>query len=524
MEQISSIKTDNTYKITWRKTLRAAMAELRVHQKSAIISWLLYLAAMVLFIFNTEIFTYITNDTEDPSIVIDHVIFEPSVTGVIFAALGIVTAFTTTISLFRDMNNQQFCDVSMALPIKATERYFSKLIVLFLTQIAPLCVSYFGGNGIALLYCRLRYGAPDPIWNELLEVFFAGLSLCMFVIAVCVLCTCCCGSPAESGYFSVLLMIVSAMLPIAFYVNIVNGNTGFRLWDITETGIDLHYWGPLALFVEEEEMIQHCLVSTAVSLVIIMLVLFIYKKRDARSVGTPIASKLFFEIMMTAGCFSLFSTFVMNYYAHWGIFIAAVAYLIINIIVSRAKLSLVGLLKWVGKFALTTAVFLAIVIASIKTVGFGSGNARPDTEYLDNTHFYLEYYLLSEARQVAVESKQLTAEQADIALDIIIRHCTNGRRSVNCFDVMFEHYNYSRVCSLRISGSGNIFFEDRPSPRIQFPFSYSNINSGYHFSYGRDVIMPISNAEALFDELLALDFFEEHVFDEHRYDDYVYID
>lgn len=517
MEQILSIKTDNTYKMTWSKTLRAAVAELRVHQKSAVISWLLYLVAMILFIFNNEIYTYITNDTEDPSIVIEHVIFEPSVMGVMFASLGIIVSFVTTISLFRDMNNQQFCDISMALPIKATERYFSKLIVLFLTQIAPLCVSYFGGNGIALLYCRLRYGAPDPIWNELLEVFFAGLSLCMFIIAVCVLCTCCCGSPAESGYFSVLMILIASMLPIAFYVNIVNNNTGFRLWDLTETSIDLHYWGPLALFVEEEEIVQHCLVSTAVSLVIILLVLFIYKKRDARSVGTPIASKLFFEIMMAAGCFSLFSAFVMNSYAHWGIIIAAVAYLIINIIVSRAKLSLVGLLKWIGKFALTTTAFLAIVIASIKTVGFGSGNARPDIEYLDNTHFYLEYYLFSEKREVAVESKQLTAEQADIALDIIIRHCANGRRSVNCFDVMFEQYDYSRVCSLRIGGNGSVFFDDRPTPRMQFQFSFIGANSGYRFSYDRDVIIPISDAEALFDELLTLDYFEEYVFDDNRY-------
>lgn len=521
MEQILSNKTDNTYKMTWSKTLRAAMAELRVHQKSAVISWLLYLAAMILFIFNTEIYTFITYDTEDPSVVINHVIFGPSTTGVILAALGIVTAFTTTISLFRDMNNQQFCDVSMALPIKATERYFSKLIVLFMTQIAPLCVSFFGGNGIALLYCRLRYGAPDPIWNELLEMFFAGLSLCIFIIAVCVLCTCCCGSPAESGYFSVMMMIITTMLPISFYGNIVNGNTGFQLWDITEMGIDLHYWGPLALFVKEEEVVQHCLVSTAVSLVIILLVLFIYKKRDARSVGTPVASKLFFEIMMTAGCFSLFSVFVMQSYAHWGFFFAAVGYLIINIVVSRAKLSLVGFLKWIGKFALTTAVFMAIVIASIKTVGFGSGNARPDTEYLDGTHFYLEYYLSSEKRDVAVKSEQLTAEQADIALDIIIRHCANGRRSVNCFDVMFEHYDFSRVCGLTIGGSNNNFYDERPTPRIQFQYASTNADSGYRFSYNRHVIIPISDAEAFFDELLALDFFEEYFEDR---SDYVHVD
>ena len=146
-------QTSAAYRISFKKILRAAAAEVRVHKKIAIISYVLYGVSFLLAVFHSEI-RYINLMMNEPG----ELRYYPSGWGLAFAVAGIVVGYYTALNVFRDMNNQQLCDVSMALPIKASERFFSKLICLFYIQIAPLVTATFIGNGIKLLYGYAVYG------------------------------------------------------------------------------------------------------------------------------------------------------------------------------------------------------------------------------------------------------------------------------------------------------------------------------------------------------------------------------
>lgn len=64
MEQISSITNEKpAYKITFKKIVRAAIAEARVHKKLAIITFVFFGVAMLLFVLNDHFNTFFNQFT-----------------------------------------------------------------------------------------------------------------------------------------------------------------------------------------------------------------------------------------------------------------------------------------------------------------------------------------------------------------------------------------------------------------------------------------------------------------------------
>lgn len=493
-------KSTKAYKISFKKIHRAAVAEMRVHKKLSIITLVLFGVAMLLFMFNSDVYEVEKGMAR----------FNPLGWGVFFACCGIAVGYFTALNVFRDMNNQQLCDVSMSLPIKSSERFFSKILSLFYIQIFPLIVSTLGGNGIALLIGTANVGKISPDTSKYaFIILFAALAGSIFIMAIAVLCACCCGAMAESAYFSIILMFILNALPMLFMNNIVSRSAGFSNWFLDQT-FDLGYFGILFLLTDLDEMIPHCIVSALISLAIMLLSGFIYVKRDARSVGTPIASKLFFEIIMALGCATVFAMFAMSSAAMWGVLISLVAYIIINIIVSRAKINALSFLKWGGKYVVTLAAFTVLLVVTIKTGGFGYINARPAAEYLDGANFEISY--ADYDRPISsvyggytyytkkIEAYNLTPEQADEVMTICKKHLAAGRAKVNPFDVIFDDEGYYNV---RINARGEKYYDFRPSPRSQFSgYDYR----GYCLDFGQQIYIPDSEAEAMIDELSALDF------------------
>lgn len=516
MEQISSTATEKRpagYKITFRKIARAAAAEVRVHKKLAIITYVLYGVAMLLFIFNANFYNY--NHGFPPTQ------FAPSAWGTVFAVLGVLTSLFTALNVFRDTSNQQLCDVAMALPIKAVERFFSKLLSLFYIQIAPLILSVLGGNGLAVLFGTIRNGKLTDDTPEILFVMlFVGLASSLFIMSISVLCACCCGAMAESAYFSIIMMFIINGLPVAFVLNVLNkcaGFSNFWLFD-GNLNIDLGFWGFLfALGDSFGYVISHAAIGCGVSIVVMLLSLFIYKKRDARSVGTPISSKVFFEIMMAGGCATIFSIAVMNSGVMWGVLIAGVAYIIINIIVSRAKINVLSFLKWSGKFALTAAVFTGIAAAAIKTGGFGYYRIRPDAEYLESAQFRITCGHIYDYNPAAFYTGELTAEQADEVMKICKKHIKKGVAEVNAFDVIFDRYDYYWIS---VRADGNKAFGKRPSPKFMFSQHYGGVPNGsmriegFDLNYYQSIAVSYEELLALAEELRQLDYVHE------EYEDY----
>lgn len=519
MEQVSSTPSANVYenkpngsnkitKISFRKIARAAAAELRVHKKIAIISYVLFGVSTLLFMFNAEF--YGTSEIH----------FNPSGWGAVFGGMGIIVGYFAALNIFRDMNNQQLCDVTMALPIKTTERFLSKLLALFYLQIGPLIIATLGGNGVALFFGRINYGPLDPKTTKyLFALLVGGLSISLFIVAIAVLCTCCCGAPAESSYFSIILMFVINALPITFVNYIIGQCSGFTssawLFGGYDNGIDVNYWGILPLFedIDSSSFYLHNLVSILLSLLVLFFSLFIYKKRDARTVGTPVASRVFFEVMMALGCFTVFSFFVMSSAALWGVLIAGVVYIIINIIVSRAKINVLSFLKWIAKYAVTTAAFVVLMVVTIKTGGFGQINARPSAKYLEGAEFSISYYdyAYDENRQITTD--KLTNEQANQIIDICQKHLLKGRNELSAVDIMLDSVYYRSTGSVYIRANSDKKYTDLPITQRAFFDKYfvTDDTTGvrfyvYQLRYRRSLEISGAEARVLYAELKALDF------------------
>lgn len=498
-----TLSTETTRKISFMKIARAALAEVRVHKKLAIITYVLYGVALLLFLFNSEVSPSISYGQSE------ELLFYPSGWGIFFALCGAVVSFFTVLNVFRDMNNQQICDVSMALPIKASERFLSKLLSLFYIQILPQLVSILGGNGIRLLIGRMMYGDLPGNGGEVLsEMVFSILAGTMFVMSITVLCVCCCGAPAESSYFSIILMGIINALPLCFIFYLVNGCAGFYCDPSDVTLFDYKYWGFLFLADPSDKPELHCSVGCVISLAVMLLSGLIYIRRDAKTVGMPIASRVFFEMTMTLGCVTVFLFFIISGGTLWGLLIAAVAYIIINIIVSRAKINVLSFLKWGGKYLITAAAFTAVAIAAIKTGGFGYIGERPAAEYLDGAEFNIYFYdrALNFDRSYELRTEALTSEQADKMMSICKKHIINGRAHINPFDVFLGNI-YSSVVTIRADSSKEYF--ECPYPRSQFRQNYRT--DKYYLQYEQGLAIPSEDLSAMIQELKNLDFVYEYV-------------
>lgn len=525
MVQVSS-ESRNSFK----KIVRAAVAETRVHKKLWIITLVLYGVALLLFAFNGD-YRWTAKVTDSTT----NFTFIPSVAGSIFAVFGVLIGFFAALNVFRDMNNQQFCDISMALPLRADERFFSRLLSLFFLQVAPLLASTVLGNALAVLIGFFREGMfPQMQGISFFTLPLLYLAGSLFIMAVTVLCACCCGAMAESAYFSLILMFIINLLPPMFFTHLYEICAGYRnvgFIHYTSEGHDfLHNWGFLYLLtIDMEKVTSHCLVGSLISLAVMFLSGLIYKKRDARTVGTPIASRVFFEIMMFLGCATVFSFFMFENEAFWGILVAAVIYIIINVIVSRARIGVKSVLLWVGKYLATTAVCVAVFTAASVTGGFGAIEIRPEAQYLEGASFMIGAYY--EGGSHSLRTDPLSAEQADQVMTIYKKHMIAGRKEVGAELVWGKYPGAATYLVARSS----VTYPERPSPQWQFtehyvtvPLqgrrvetgngSYIEIEEGgyitqrdgtYQLDFNQHVRISDAEARAMMKELSALDFVHE---------------
>ncbi len=511
MAQTSS--TNARYKMSFKKIVRAALAELRVHKKLAIITFVLYGVAMLLFIFNSEV--WMSYDGEIP----DLMHFYLSGWGVFFAVCGAAVSYFTVLNVFRDMNNQQICDVSMALPIKSSERFFSKLLSLVFIQILPQIVCVLGGNGIKILYGKLIFGfLPGEADDILLQLSVGFPTGTLFIMAIVMLCVCCCGAPAESSYFSIILMGIINVLPLCFITYLISNCAGMPYYFGNPEPIDYGYWGFLFLVDFYDKFVLHCVVGCVISIAVMFVSGLIYMKRDAKTVGNPIASRTFFEIVLVLGCVTVFMFFLMTDGMIWGFLVAAVAYIIINIIVCRAKINVLSFVKWGAKYLATAATFTLAIVIIIETGGFGYINLRPDAELLDGANFMIGYYdddyhmpneYTGNTRNLRADN--LTPEQADKVMSICKKYMAEGSAKINPLLKIFRvSYNYDDYTRIQVRADSNKTYDERPFPRSQFNWNYK-LDSGYCLDYRQDVSVPITDAREMAQELLKLDFVYEYV-------------
>ena len=358
------------------KINRTALAEVRTHKKILMIMNIM-LAAATLLLWMVE---------NEGLMLLGMFLF------CVGGAIGIIAS----VSVFREMTNSQLCDVKLSLPMSNLERYFSRLLTLAYIHIFPVMV--YGLFGLAGMYISEilsdeRYIA-DISATDFVAIYLIGLGITLFIDSVTVFCTTCCGALAESVYFSIIAMGCISVAPGVMYYQIANAFGG--MGDVPEF---IKYWTFSAVLAAEDanspsDMILPQIISILISCALFAAAYLTFKRRDASSVGDPIAVKLFYEIIMVLGVFTVYSAFICSRAMKAGVILTAIIYLVINIIVIRAKINPKRIAFWLLKLAATSAVFMAIVVAGFLTDGFGVYDHLPVRKMTNygvdiNTEYYL---------------------------------------------------------------------------------------------------------------------------------------
>lgn len=368
-------------------------------------------------------------------------------------------------SLFSDMHNRQQCDITLSLPMTANERYFSKLMALAFIQIIPAIFWTVLANVMVIAgFAGYHRGVSDAA-EYALPLTLLYLSVILFTAAVSIFWNCCCGSAAESIYFPIITAGIITELPSTMMYTMVEKYARVSTGYINEHFLSLWSYMPL-IMVEEYDAKWYSVytfINCLISLAVIFVCLLIYRKRDGKTVGSPIVFKSAYSLMMLLGVFTVLVIFYMTGIFGMGLVVAALVYTIINIIVSRAKLSVKSVLVWLLRYAADCVCFIAVLALGYITNGFGYNGMETNLKndgslYIDvsmNYNYLVEYY----GNEVWGDYKiSADASKKDIekVFDIIYEAKKPDKKSVkgflNNFGVMYDSFDeYSDTLEIYVN-------------------------------------------------------------------------
>ena len=302
-----------------------------------------------------------------------------SAVGLLLLCAGALMGPVFAVGVFREMHNRQQSDVIFALPMSAGERYVSKLLALVYLHILPVAV----WSGIAALTtaladkgfrddCYSPYDfncfAPD-MCGKVFVVLIAGM---MFLDAIAVVCSVCCGRLAEIHYLTYLAVIAVSAAPLLLRAQLMEKIGG----QVVKPGLVYFRW-TLSLLAWDDNAslgmyVKVCLVNCLISVAVMALVFLVYRRRDAGAAGKPIVSRIFFELVLACGLVAYYALLLFAISPAAAIALAGVVYLVIHIISFRGILSGTKIVLWTVKFFVTTAAFILLLWVAFATDGFGA--------------------------------------------------------------------------------------------------------------------------------------------------------
>lgn len=496
-----------------RKINKAALAEIRMHKKIALIILILLTVGMVCCLTGDINHMASKKDSFGGE---DLIVF-----GGVLICMGAGMGFFAVICLFRDMYNSQTCDVQHSLPMSAAQRYFSKLLALLYIHIIPLAIS----GGISLLITNMAVDTGMP--GFIMTLFASLLAIALFIDSVTLFCTCCCGTLAESIYFSIICIGCFSLFPMFMWMRLVDEVLGIEIGgDIPAM---LRVWTLSGLITEPENsglLWINCLISLA----LIFAVLFIYKKRDARSTGDPIAIPLFYEFFMVLGVFSIYSLAMYTDTMIYAMIFALVVYLVIRIVVSRVKLGIKNVFVWLVKFAATSVAFTAIVGVLDITNCFGIVDRMPfndlDGKFASVNLYYAEYFYNSEYnfddyeyidfnyttydRKIEFAERKkpestLTDAQARQLIDIVNKYAEREGKTVDGFLTRFVCNNYHNYME-----RDDLYLQQLSikEPKIMYYDEYNNPTWRLSSTFTKRIYLTRDEIDQLSAEISELDFIQ----------------
>lgn len=298
------------------------------------------------------------------------------------AAIAICGIFTVFI-LFHELYSKPHADLVYSLPSSSKERFFSKLLTLLKLHILPVIF----WNIIQFIAILLTTDITLNMLARYSAVFmFLQLSTSLFVILAVLLCMICCGRLAEMLYTAVIITACEVALPACIHYSTINPYTVQYLYDLENFFNYCPVWSALPAKLMDLGYSTNLLLlligSTIFSALLITLLYFLYKKRDGKDTGKPFVFSAYREIILILAVVTV-TTYVLSDTSNLILLPSLfLSYLLVRILSSNRKLTIVRFVKWVGIFAVYMVIIFGVNILAYFCNGFtGKIDEAKLTEY-----------------------------------------------------------------------------------------------------------------------------------------------
>lgn len=295
------------------------------------------------------------------------------------ALCGVFTVF----ALFHESYNKSHADLAYSLPAGAKERFFSKLLTLLKIHILPiLCWNIIQFIAVLLttdiaLKIVARYSAV---------LMLTQLATSLFVILAVLLSMICCGRLAEMIYTAVIIAACEAALPGCIYYSTIRPFTVQYPYDFENLTLYWPAWSVLPAKLMDlgysTKLLLLLIGSVLISAIFITLLYFLYKKRDGKDTGKPFVFSAYREIILILAVITV-TTYVLSDTSNTILLPALLlGYLLVRILSSNRKLTIIRFVKWIGIFAVYMVVIFGVNILAYFCNGFtGKINESKLTDY-----------------------------------------------------------------------------------------------------------------------------------------------
>lgn len=299
------------------------------------------------------------------------------------SAVIAVCAVFTVFTLFHELYSKPHADLVYSLPSSAKERFFSKLLTLLKIHILPiLCWNIIQFIAVLLttdiaLKIVARYSAV---------LMLTQLATSLFVILAVLLCMICCGRLAEMIYTAVIIAACEAALPGCIYYSTISPFTVQYPYDFENFTLYWPAWSVLPAKLMDlgysTKLLLLLIGSVLISAIFITLLYFLYKKRDGKDTGKPFVFSAYREIILILAVITV-TTYVLSDTSNTILLPALLlGYLLVRILSSNRKLTIIRFVKWIGIFAVYMVVIFGVNILAYFCNGFtGKINESKLTDY-----------------------------------------------------------------------------------------------------------------------------------------------
>lgn len=355
---------------------------------------------------------------KNPGDTIDAFIILGGITTAVAGILGISAA----VDSFSCLHKKSVVDMRLALPMTATQRFFSNFLAGLAVYIGPFIaaqvVSLLGmAYGFLFMEGRTfyepRYTMGELVYKDyvceyfgmampiLLKLILCGLLVMLMLYTLTVFVTVCCGNKSDSIAYTLLLNVI---IPLTIYI--VFMSMFYDLYGV-EMALSLviirlimytspaggimaaMQWCSDGYFADDLNMnfavwaVVYFLLTVAIG----AAAFFLYRKRRAEQVSKPFVFKPVYYIISSAVIFCTYSIFYTSHSQIAPIIITTlIIYLILEVAANRGfKKIWLSFIKYIGVMGAS----VLIIFVSQKTEGFGMVTRVPDISAVKSVE--LEY-------------------------------------------------------------------------------------------------------------------------------------